>query len=134
MKIYLDDIRTPLDNGWEVVRTCEEFMKLIRSINLKDVELISLDHDLGDEAMREYFRNVATNYILDYNNINECTGYDLIKWLIDYVEETNQELPLVYSHSANPIGAANIIGICNNYLKNKRRPQTSIRHNPPHTT
>ena len=31
-------------------------MKLIRSIDLKDVELISLDHDLGDEAMQEYFR------------------------------------------------------------------------------
>jgi hypothetical protein len=134
MKIYLDDIRTPLDGGWEVVRTCNEFKNLIKKIELKDVELISLDHDLGPESMKEYFKNVATNYTLDYNNINECTGYDLIKWLIHHVEDTNQELPLVYSHSANPIGASNIIGICNNYLKNKRKPQTSIRHNPPHTT
>lgn len=134
MKIYLDDIRTPLDSSWEVVRSCEEFKKLIEGIKLEDVELISLDHDLGDTAMQEYFRNVAPNYTLDYNNIRECTGYDAVKWLIEHIEMTGQEPPIVYSHSANPIGSSNIIGIYNNFLKNKKKLQTSIRHNPPHLT
>jgi len=133
MKIYLDDLRTPLDSSWEVVRSCDEFKKLIEGIKLEDVELISLDHDLGETAIQEYFRNTATNYIIDYNNIVECTGYDAVKWLVEHIETTGQEPPIIYSHSANPIGSHNIVGYYNNYLKNRRKIQTSIRHNPPHT-
>jgi hypothetical protein len=134
MKIYLDDIRTPLDSSWEVVRSCDEFKKLIQGIKLEDVELISLDHDLGETAMQEYFRNTVKSSIINYDNIQECTGYDAVKWLVEYIEETGQEPPIVYSHSANPVGSHNICGRYNNYLKYKRKIQTSIRHNPPHTT
>ena len=72
--IYLDDMRTPIDNEWTVVRSYEEFVSKITEIGLENVELISLDHDLGDSAMKEYFDNASPNYTLDYNNIEEKTG------------------------------------------------------------
>lgn len=139
LKLYLDDQRTPLDKDWIVVRNYNEFVEKIREHGLYSFHTISLDHDLGESAMSEYFNNVRFNYTLDYNNINEKTGYDCIKWLIlHFMEEVGPGeefyFPQIYSHSANPIGAANIIGYANNFLKNMGQPQTSIRHRIDHTT
>ena len=65
VKIYLDDIRTPNDKDWLVVRSFYEFVDLINKVGLNNIELISLDHDLGDTAMNEYYNNVSPNYKLD---------------------------------------------------------------------
>jgi hypothetical protein len=46
----------------------------VEEIALQNIDLISLDHDLGPSAMKEYFQNVHPNYQLDYNNITEKTG------------------------------------------------------------
>lgn len=133
VRIYLDDIRTPIDEDWVVCRNYNEFVEKITDIGLGKIYMISLDHDLGETAIREYFKNVRTNYILDYANIHEKTGYDCAKWLVE--ESMNKEipLPLVMVHSANPIGSSNIMGYINNYLKNKRLPQNCTRHKIPHT-
>ena len=132
-KIYLDDLRTPIENDWIVCRNYDEFVDKINEIGLENIELISLDHDLGDTAIREYFKNVRTNYVLDYNNIHERTGYDCAKWLVGISMDNNIELPLILTHSANPIGSSNIMGYINNYLKNSRLPETCIRTKIPHT-
>ena len=50
-KIYLDDVRTPVDKEWIVVRSYDEFVEKINEIGLENIELISLDHDLGDTAV-----------------------------------------------------------------------------------
>jgi hypothetical protein len=123
----LDDVRTPKADNWEVVRNYDEFVAHIRLKGLGAYEVISLDHDLGDTAQKEYFNNVSPNYQLDYNNILEKTGLDCAKWLV--AESMNSKIPLpqIYTHSANPIGSANIMGYVNNYLKNCRLPQTCIR-------
>lgn len=126
-KIYLDDIRTPLDDSWIVVRNYEEFVEKVLQIGLQNIEIISLDHDLGDTAMKEYFNNVSPNFILDYNNIHEKTGYDCAKWMVNHCMDNKLNIPTVYVHSANPIGSANIMGYINNYLMNVRKPQTCIR-------
>ena len=127
IKLYLDDIRTPNSDEWVVVRNYDELVSNIRLNGLDKYEVISLDHDLGDTAQKEYFNNVSPNYQLDYNNILEKTGLDCAKWLV--AESMNSKIPLpqIYTHSANPIGAANIMGYVNNYLKNCRLPQTCIR-------
>jgi hypothetical protein len=83
--------------------------------------------------MREYYNNVHPNYTLDYNNIEEKTGYDCAKFLVAKSIETNTPLPKIYVHSANPIGAANIMGYINNYYMNCRLPQTCIRVHIIHT-
>jgi hypothetical protein len=127
IQLYLDDIRTPNNDDWSVVRNYDELVSHIRLNGLDKYEVISLDHDLGDTAQKEYYNNVSPNYQLDYNNILEKTGLDCAKWLV--AESMNSKIPLpqIYTHSANPIGSANIMGYVNNYLKNCRLPQTCIR-------
>jgi hypothetical protein len=132
--LYLDDVRTPTDGEWEVVRNYDEFVAHIKMNGLENYETISLDHDLGDTAMQEYFNNVSPHYTLDYNNIKEKTGLHCAKWLV--AESMNKKIPLpqIYVHSANPIGSANIMGYINNYFMNCRLPQTCIRVKIEHTT
>ena len=128
MKIYLDDVRTPLDKDWIVVRNYDDFVEKVKEIGFNNITIISLDHDLGPSAMSEYFNNVSPNYTLNYNNIKEKTGYDVAKWLVNYSLGLHYDnFPQIYTHSANPIGSANIMGYINNYLMNKRLPQSCIR-------
>jgi hypothetical protein len=145
-KVYLDDLRTPIDPTWVVVRDYSSFVKRIEEIGLENITEISLDHDLGDSAMHEYFTNVSPNYSLNYDNIKEKTGYDCAKWLVEHYYQLNPNLdesrferknkdfkfPKVYTHSANPIGSANIMGYINNFLMNEARPQTCVRTQIPH--
>ncbi len=136
IRLYLDDVRTPLDPNnawiegipqWQVVRNYEQFVSHIQYNGLENYDVISLDHDLGDSAMKEYFYNVSPNYTLDYNNITEKTGLDCAKFLVAESMSTSIPLPQIYVHSANPIGSANIMGYINNYLMNQRLPQTCVR-------
>jgi hypothetical protein len=139
VNIYLDDVRTPLPNPsthetieWTVVRNYEQFVNKITEVGLENINLISLDHDLGDTAMMEWHTNVARNFKLDYDNITEKTGMDCTKWL---VEQWMNGAPVctVMVHSANAIGAANMMGYINNYRHINRLPQDCERWRIPHT-
>ena len=131
--LYLDDVRTPTDDRWKVVRSYDEFVAHIKMNGLEKYETISLDHDLGDTAMNEYYNNVHPNYTLDYNNITEKTGLDCCKFLVAESMNTKIPLPQIYVHSANPIGSGNMMGYINNYFMNGRMPQTCIRVKVEHT-
>ena len=146
--IYLDDVRTPVAKEWVVVRSYDEFVNKITEIGLDNIEHISLDHDLGETAMAEYYNGIK-NYALNYDNIKEKTGLDCAKWLIDqfytlhpeYLDMPRSEkrktpffpFPHVYVHSANPIGSANIMGYINNFLKNEAQPEDCVRVSIEHT-
>ena len=131
--LYLDDVRTPTADNWEVVRNYDEFVAHIKMHGLENYEVISLDHDLGDTAMQEYYNNVRDNYTIDYKNIKEKTGMDCCRWLVAESMNTKIPLPQIYIHSANPIGSANMMGYINNYFMNSRLPQTCIRAKVEHT-
>jgi hypothetical protein len=133
IKIYLDDVRTPIENGWTVVRDYEQFVSTVIYHGLENIELISLDHDLGDTAMKEWHTNVYHNYKLDYNNITEKTGMDCAKWLVNQWMD-GQPVVDVFTHSANAIGSANIMGYINNYRHINRLPQNCVRVRIEHTT
>lgn len=127
-RLYLDDVRTPTHSEWMVVRNYDEFVTAIKFHGLDNFEVISLDHDLGDQSMLEYYNNVKENYTLDYNNIkNEKTGYDVAKFLVSESMSSGIPLPQIYVHSANPIGSANIMGYINNYFMNCHQQQTCVR-------
>jgi len=130
--IYLDDVRTPTEPDWIVVRNYDEFVTKVTEIGLDNIALISLDHDLGDSAMREWHTNVYVNYTLDYNNITEKTGMDCTKWLVEQWLNGGKVVP-VKVHSANAIGASNMMGYINNYLHIHRLPQDCVRWIVPHT-
>jgi hypothetical protein len=133
MKLYLDDLRTPLSREWSVVRNFDEFVEFIENNDLKNIEVISFDHDLGESAISEYFNNTKDSYEIDYSNIEEKTGYDCVKWLIDYiiVNDKFDSVPKMRVHSANPIGAANILGYVNNFYKNFKIKDLCIQWRVP---
>ena len=129
-KLFLDDVRSPKDairlvpdkhnqfyfaNDWDVVRNYDEFVQYIEINGVP--KFVSFDHDLGDTAMDEYFRNVATKGTLDYDNIKEMTGLDCAKFLVEYCADENQPLPEYLVHSANPVGKRNIEGFLENAKK-----------------
>lgn len=131
--LYLDDVRKPNGDHWMLTKNYDEFVSTIKLHGLDAFEVISLDHDLGEQAMIEYYTNVKNNYELDYDNIIEKTGYDAAKFLVSESMLHNIPLPQIYVHSANPIGSANIMGYVNNYLMNCRLDQTCIRVKIEHT-
>jgi hypothetical protein len=124
IKIYLDDVRSPIDHEWKVVRNYEQFCSIIEDYGFENIEVISLDHDLGNTAMQEYFNNVSPNFTLDYNNITEKTGMDCTKWLVDQWIDGKQLIDVV---------SANMMGYINNYRMNVHKPQNCVRVTIPHT-
>jgi hypothetical protein len=131
ISIYLDDTRTPLEHPsgkeWTVVRDYNQFVDLVTKTGLNNVEFISLDHDLGPSAINHFFLNTRADYTINYDFIDENTGMDVVKWLINLARESNLDLPQCYVHSANPIGCGNMMGYINMYLKERRKQQTCIR-------
>jgi hypothetical protein len=87
MFIWLDDIRPMPDDFTHHAHSVNEAINIIEQAEYldEDVELISLDHDLGDYA---------------------CDGGDGI-CLLDWLVERNTLYPVVF-HTANPVGRANM--------------------------
>ena len=82
MKVYLDDLR-PTPEGWVRVFWPDEAIELLKS---GDVEIISLDHDLGDDK--------------------KGTGYDVVLWVEEAVVTEKFSPPEIVVHSANSVGRA----------------------------
>jgi len=95
VKLYLDDIRDPKNNGWIVLRSYDEFIDWIDKNGLPDE--ISLDHDLGDDKTK--------------------TGYDVAKWIGQYCWDNGLPIPNWNVHSANPVGRDNITQLLKSYEK-----------------
>jgi len=86
VKIWVDDIR-PVPSGYEGTKSVYETIALIKEIEAEggEIELLDLDHDLGDYA--EF-------------------GGDAIK-ILDYLAERETFYPIAI-HTANPVGRANM--------------------------
>lgn len=122
--LFLDDLRDPVDvclyfepeelhplyekEKWEIVRSYDEFVKHVTENGLPDC--ISFDHDLADE----HYRNMNGS-----GDFKEKTGYECAKWLTEYMLERNLELPVIYSHSMNPVGKGNILKLFESFRKNR---------------
>jgi hypothetical protein len=88
VKIFLDDdpIRDSwVDDTWTIVRTVPEAKRLLAN---NTVEILSLDHDLGDEF----------------------DGYQLCTWLEILAASGNWDVipHTMEIHSANPVGRKNM--------------------------
>ncbi|MBA2938896.1 hypothetical protein HZF08_11305 [Paenibacillus sp. CGMCC 1.16610] len=84
VNIYLDDLRD-CPEGFLVARTFEE---AIQYFKLYTVELLSLDHDLGEDENGNELRN----------------GYDFVK----YFCENGLSASKIYLHTDNPVGRKNM--------------------------
>jgi hypothetical protein len=116
-KLYLDDIRTPKTEGWDIVRSYDEFINYIELNGAPDE--VSFDHDLSREHTKYYFDNGGHDNPPDPLNVEfkEKTGYDAAKWLCDYCWTNGIPLPKWNIHSANPVGSDNIKFLLNNFEK-----------------
>lgn len=94
--LYLDDERTPkMDRAWVIVRSVEAFKQTLQERGAPVA--MSLDHDLGFMVP---------------------TGYDALKWYLEEVLDGRLTLcPEINIHSANPVGARNMRGLIESFLK-----------------
>lgn len=128
--LWLDDLRNPFLNvegkvpegNYKIVWVLnyDEFTEWISRFGLPDI--ISFDHDLAFEhyTPEEYWSDYEkSKEYQDKQAYTEKTGFDCAKWLVDYCIDNSKSLPKFYAHSANPVGADNIMGILNNYNKFK---------------
>lgn len=95
VKIWVDDIR-PVPSGYEGTKSVDETIILIEKIEADggEVEMLDLDHDLGDYAR---------------------FGGDAIK-ILDYLAERETFYPISI-HTANPVGRANMERMIERYWK-----------------
>jgi hypothetical protein len=116
-KLYLDDIRTPKTDGWDIVRSYDEFVNWIETNGIPDE--ISFDHDLGMEHVKYYFNNCGHENPPNHQEtkFETKTGYDAAKWLINYCWTNGLPLPDWNVHSANPVGRDNIVQLLSTFEK-----------------
>lgn len=125
--LFLDDIRFPekvfdytgdkmyLTPDWVIVRSYDEFVKYVTENGLP--ETVSFDHDLADEHYhRDMYKGVA-EYSKHYESFKEKTGYDCVKWMVDYCINNEKPFPNWYLHTMNPVGKANMEGYIRSYLR-----------------
>lgn len=95
INLFLDDCRDAPSNNFVIVRNAKDALYILRQCR---VNILSLDHDLGD---------------------NQSTGYDLLKILIEswiYKNATVYPFPKeIYLHSANPVGRENMYKLLMRY-------------------
>ena len=104
--IFLDDERYPKDVTWikypenvewTITRKQYYFMSLLED---EEFDIITFDHDIecyDEEGM-------------------EVTGYDLLKYALDYFHINNKKIPTCYFHSMNPVGKENMEAYYNNFV------------------
>ncbi|WP_204799089.1 cyclic-phosphate processing receiver domain-containing protein [Aeromonas allosaccharophila] len=96
MIVFLDDERiTPA--GWVRAYWPEEVIELLETGN---VTIVSLDHDLGDDA--------------------HGTGYDVIVWIEEAVITRNFKAPKILIHSANSSARVKMELGVDNIIKNSK--------------
>lgn len=105
-KLYLDDLRTPIDTSFAIARSVIEAQLMISWYGMP--EFISFDHDLGCDREGSLLPD----------------GYDFAKWLVEKdMEESPFKFPDNFDfkvHSQNPVGAQNIRSLLDGYFSHKR--------------
>ena len=95
MKIWVDDIREVPD-GYIGCKSVNETIKLMEKLEAEGIviNLIDLDHDLGDYAV---------------------DGGDAIR-ILDYLVENEKYYP-IQIHTSNPVGRANMERVIKRFWK-----------------
>lgn len=95
MRIFVDDIRKVRGFDYTAL-TAQDFYSYCRVNSIRHIELLSLDHDLGDS--------------------HALTGYDIVK----YLPNLNLSIGTLQFHTANPIGFENMLVYARNLKKHNQ--------------
>lgn len=105
INLYLDDKRACPD-GFVIARTIEEAIHYLENYN---VHILSLDHDLGEDAEGNLLK----------------TGYDLVK----YICLNRLRADKIFIHTSNPVGREYMYGtLVNAQKKGFLDSDIQIRH------
>lgn len=91
--MFIDDIRNPPPGDWIVVRSTDEALRYIQTNGMP--KFISFDHDLGGDD----------------------TSMVFLRKLVDMVWNGDDIPPDYKVHSANPVGAKNIVAFMDSWKK-----------------
>jgi pentose-5-phosphate-3-epimerase len=100
VKVFLDDERVPVNDGWTVIRRVDDFKKII-SVRHHLIEQISFDHDLADPHDRDG---------------TYCIHLMVEQKLDDPMAFAN--LKKIMLHTANYEGLKNMMGLLQSAKKN----------------
>lgn len=104
-KLFLDDVRKPYDDSWELVKDYPEFVEWV---NKNGVPLeVSFDHDLAYEHYYGYT-----------DQLNNRTGYDCAVYLKEVILQKAVYPEQIIIHSWNPDGAKRIYFLFKDLVKN----------------
>jgi hypothetical protein len=109
------ELHKEYDADWTIVINYEQFVKAITEHFdqfQKLPELISFDHDLGNEHYKDAFASH-----IDYDSYSEKTGYHCAKFLVDFCLDRALDPPPFLVHSMNVTGVENIRSLLQNYRK-----------------
>ena len=115
--LFLDDKREVFDiykntpYEWMTAKCYSSFKDVIESFG--PPIFVSFDHDLHDEHYIGYKKDLEGNDYIDYSKFKHKTGVDCAKWLVEYCEKNNRDLPSYEIHSFNPVGVENIKKVLN---------------------
>lgn len=114
-KLYIDDIRNPPDGTWVVARSVDAAISYVLEYGFP--RFISFDHDLGLKLRAR--DDQAIILVAEEEDTEAPSGYDFAKWLVNEdIEHGWMDGGFDYQvHSANPVGAANIRGLLDHYLR-----------------
>lgn len=94
-RLWLDDVRPPPNEGWEVVRSFEAFKKVVEENGIP--AMVSFDYDLT----------------LDWKDKKTKTGMACAIWLREKILATTMRCPMFEVHSTNTDGARKIRNLMN---------------------
>ena len=104
---------SPIESPFSVIwaKSYKEFVYHITLNGLPDA--ICFDHDLADVSYNPETQQELVVW-------HEKTGMDCAKWLVDYCLDNDLPLPSYAIQSSNPAGKANIDGLFQSFIKQKR--------------
>jgi hypothetical protein len=134
-KLFLDDFRSleevyeytkqPIYTfpKWDVVRSFDDFVKYFKENEMPLV--VSFDHDLipAHYALHNDHPNPEARQSAweDYHNAPDHlpTGYDCLKWLVDYCHDNAVTFPHIFIHTMNTTGYQNMVHYYHSAVRNK---------------
>ena len=102
MKLFVDDIRNAPDDGWVVARTVRAAFNALDNF---EFDVVSLDHDISHQVA---LGKLSRPYPCDET-------FAIVATYLGVISRGREKQPEVIIHSANPIGANIIVGICEKY-------------------
>ena len=108
-KLYIDDIRNPdPHDNFIVVRSYDDAIHWMRTNGCPDY--ISFDHDLGLPTRKG-------------DQVIEKSGHEVAKWMVEQdLNAKSKFIPEHFQftvHSANTVGADNIVGLLSSYMRRR---------------